>query len=74
MLYNKVQANRDPWNMCVLAGMLSAAVKSQRARLRDGEAVSQRGIDQKFLTTQELDCSVHFIFHFIYLSLGFGTS
>lgn len=49
-------------------------MKSQRARMRDGEAVSQRGIDQEFLTAQELNCYVHFIFHFINLSLGFGTS
>lgn len=26
------------------------SVKSQRARVRDEEAVSQRGVDQKFLT------------------------
>lgn len=25
LLYNKVQANRDSWNMCLLAGMLSTA-------------------------------------------------
>lgn len=72
--YNKVQANRILGACVCWQEFLSVAdvCEISKSKAEGWRSCVPEEYRSEIPYSQELDCSANFIFHFIYLSLGFG--
>lgn len=67
LLYNKVQVNREPWNMCLLAGMLSVAdvCEISKSKAEGWRSCVPEGYRSEipYCSRTGLFCSFYFPFH-----------